>query len=106
MNIKNISNYTKMGKIPLTQEPSQEFQITLDNQNCTISIYQKDESVYMDLYVGENPIFLGVSCLDRVGIKGYDFMSLKGQLWFEDMNGTTNPDYKEFNTRYILYYGI
>lgn len=105
MNIKDITNYTKMGKIPLTQEPSQEFQITLDGQNCTISIYQKDESVYMDLYVDETPIFLGVSCLDRVGIKEFDYMDFKGQLWFEDLNGTQNPDYSGFNTKYILYYG-
>lgn len=105
MNIKDITNYTKVGKIPLTQEPSQEFQITLDDQNCTISVYQKDDNVYMDLYVGETPIFLGVSCLDRVGIKSSEYMDFKGQLWFEDLNGSKNPIYSGFNTQYILFYG-
>lgn len=105
MNIKDITNYTKIGQIPLTQDPSQEFQITLDDQNCTISVYQKDDDVYMDLYVGDKPIFLGVSCLDRVGIKCFDCMNFKGQLWFEDLNGNKNPVYSGFNTQYILYYG-
>ena len=105
MNIKDITNFTKVGKVPLTKEPSQEFQITLGEQNCTLGVYQKDENVYVNLWVGGNPIFLGVSALDRVGLKGFDYMGFKGQLWFEDQNGNENPDYSGFNDRYILYYG-
>ena len=105
MRITDIKNYTKLGTIPLTNEPGQKFQIVLEGQNCTISVYQKDNNVYMDLFVDENPIFLGISCLDRVGIKLAEYMAFQGQLWFEDQNGEQNPDYTGFNKRYLLCYG-
>lgn len=105
MKATDITNYTKQGTITLTNDAAQQFQIVLDGQNCTISVYQKDETVYMDLFVNETPIFLGISCLDRVGIKLSDYMDFKGQLWFEDKNGTQNPQYTGFGERYLLYYG-
>lgn len=101
----DITNYTKIGQIPLTDEPSQQFQIVLNGQNCTIGVYQKDETVFVDLWVDSEPIFLGISALDRVGLKISDYMNFIGQLWFEDKNGTQNPDYTGFSDRYTLYYG-
>ena len=101
----DITNYTKIGQIPLTAEPSQQFQIVLNGQNCTIGVYQKDETVFVDLWVDSEPIFLGISALDRVGLKISDYMNFIGQLWFEDKNGTQNPDYTGFSDRYTLYYG-
>lgn len=106
INATDISQYTKSGQIPLTNEPNQEFQITLNGQNCTIGVYQKDDSVYLNLWVDNEPIFLGVSALDRVGLKMSDYMGFEGQLWFEDKNGTTNPDYTGFGNRFNLYYGL
>ena len=101
----DISNYTKIGIIPLSKDQNQNFQIVLDGQNCTINVYQKDEDVYVDLFVDAEPIFYGLSALDRVGIKLSEYMNFKGQLWFEDQNGTQNPDYTGFGERYLFYYG-
>lgn len=106
INATDISQYTKSGQIPLTSEPNQQFQITLDGQNCTLGVYQKDENVFVDLWVDDNPVFLGVSALDRVGLKISDYMGFEGQLWFEDKNGTMNPDYTGFGNRFNLCYGI
>jgi hypothetical protein len=103
--MKNITEYEVLGTVPLTSEPNQQFQVALEGQNCTLGIYQKDESVFVDLWVDDNPIFLGMMALDRVGLKISDYMGFEGQLWFADQNGTTNPDYTGFGTRYILYYG-
>lgn len=101
----DITQYTKVGQIPLTNEPNQEFQIVLNGQNCVIGVFQKDNSVFVNLWLDNEPIFLGVSALDRVGLKLSDYMAFKGQLWFEDKNGTQKPDYTEFGTRYFFYYG-
>lgn len=103
--MKDISNYEILGTLPLTADPSQQFQIALNGQNCTIGVYQKDESVFVDLWVDDNPIFLGMKALDRVGLKLAEYMGFEGQLWFADQNGTENPDYTGFGTRYLLYYG-
>ena len=103
--MKSITSYEVLGTIPLTAEPSQQFQVSLSGQNCTIGVYQKDKSVFVDLWVDDEPIFLGVSALDRVGLKLADYMGFEGQLWFADQNGTENPYYTGFGTRFLLYYG-
>ena len=105
-NAKNIENYAKMGVVPLTNEPSQQFQIVLNEQACTLAIYQKDENVFADLWVDEEPIFLGVVCINKVGLKAANYMNFKGQLWFEDTKGSLNPNYKDFGERFVLYYGV
>lgn len=101
----DITQYTKVGQIPLTSDPDQEFQIVLNGQNCTIGIFQKDDGVFANLWIDNEPIFLGIRALDRVGLKLSDYMDFEGQLWFEDKNGTQNPDYEGFGTRYLFYYG-
>ena len=106
MTTTDISNYTKIGEIPLTKDVNQEFQIILNGQNCTIGVFQKDETVFVNLWVNSKPIFLGISALDRVGIKLSDYMDFLGQLWFEDKNGTQNPNFNGFGDRYSFYYGI
>lgn len=106
MNAADITNYTKQGSISLDAIPAQQFQIVLGGQNCQLFVYQKDESVYLDLYVDDNLIFSGMLALDRVGIKPTEALNFKGQLWFEDKNGTENPQYTGFGDRWVLYYGI
>ena len=103
--MKSISSYEVVGTVPLSPEPSQQFQVSLNGQNCTIGVYQKDNSVFVDLWVDDEPIFLGIIALDRVGLKLSDYMGFEGQLWFEDQNGTENPVYTGFGTRFLLYYG-
>lgn len=103
--MSDITAYTKQGQIPLTQIPSQQFNIVLGGQNCTIAVYQKDEFVFVDLYVDDILIFAGIKALDRQGIKLAEYMNFDGQIWFEDLNGTENPQYTGFGDRWILYYG-
>lgn len=103
--ISELSEYTKIAQIPLTQVVSQEFEIILKEQSCTLAVYQKDENVFVDLTVDGTVIFAGMKALDRQGLKISDYMAFNGQLWFEDLNGTENPNFSEFGTRFIMYYG-
>ena len=105
METANINNYTKTNIIPLSQVPSQQFEIVLNNQNCRFFVYQKDESVYVDLYVDDVLIFGGMRALDRQGLKIAEYLAFSGQVWFEDLNGTENPNYKGFGERWLFYYG-
>ena len=52
-----------MLKIPLDAIPNQTFNITLNEQNCTIHLYQRGEYMYMDLAVDGNTIRQGMICL-------------------------------------------
>lgn len=55
-----------MNIIPLIKSQDQRFSIVLNNQNCTIRVYQRKEFIYLDLYVGETEIILGCRCATGV----------------------------------------
>lgn len=96
-----------MLEIPLINFPNQELLITLDSQNCTISIYQRDDYTFLDLIVGQEAIVQGAICMPLTPIvqKPANF---KGQLFIWD---STSPDnaqalarYQDLGTRFKLMY--
>lgn len=89
--------------IPLQRIPSQEFNIVLNNQNCTMKIYQRDK-VYCDLTVDGNVIFNGLVALNNTDINLYRTTLFTGRLFFEDLNGNDDPNFSGFGTRWILNY--
>lgn len=91
-----------MDTIPISALPSQTLSITLNGQYCLISVYQKSTGVYLDLTVNAKPICSTAICRDRVGI--VRLLGFVGQLRFVDTQGTNDPDYTGFNTRYKLTY--
>lgn len=93
-----------MQVIPITATPSQRLSATLGGQNCVINIYQKSAGVYADLFVGGNTLLTCVKCHDRNLIVRYTYLGFSGDLSFIDTQGTSDPDYTGFNTRYLLVY--
>ena len=91
-----------MLKIPLKQIPSQKIRVVLGGQNCTLSIYYRFGSLYMDLYVGDNLVEQGAACRNRASIIRVSNSYFSGSLHFLDLLGDKDPDYQLFNDRYIL----
>lgn len=91
-----------MLKIPLKQIPSQKTRVVLAGQNCTLSIYYRFGSVYMDLYVGNNLVEQGAVCRNRASIIRVSNSYFSGSLHFLDLLADNDPDYHLFNVRYIL----
>lgn len=96
-----------MVEVPLIAFPNQELLITLDGQNCTISVYQRDDYTYLDLIVGQETIVQGAICMPITAIvqKPANF---RGQLYMWD---STSPDdaqalakWEELGTRFKLVY--
>lgn len=96
-----------MLQIPISAIANQEFQIVLDDQNCTIHLYQLGDYFYLDLYVGDNTIIEGAIVQPKCGIvpSPTDF---KGQLYIVDEQNTPAqpdlPNLEELGTRFNLYY--
>lgn len=96
-----------MVEVPLIAFPNQELLITLDGQNCTISVYQRDDYTYLDLIVGQETIVQCAICMPITAIvqKPANF---RGQLYMWD---STSPDdaqalakWEELGTRFKLVY--
>ena len=90
--------------IPLRPIPSQDFQILIGAQGCRLKIYQKDSDVYCDLSVDDIAIWAGILCVLDVGIKPAQYLGFKGNLFFRDLQGNSDPNFTGFGTRWFLEY--
>lgn len=96
-----------MIEVPLIAVPNQQLNIILNDQNCTIAIYQRDTRMYLDLFVGQTPIRKGMICLPFAPIISKP-CNFSGQLRIVDILSSPQsqqpPEYSELGTRYKLYY--
>lgn len=88
--------------IPIVATASQTLSVTLGGQFCKLAVYQKSTGVFLDLIVNAATVNSGCICLDRVSI--IRLAGFNGELRFVDTQGTSDPDYTGFNTRYKLVY--
>lgn len=91
--------------IPLQPIPAQTFNVTLNGQACTISLYQKGDYFFMDLSVNGGVIRQCRMVLNRVWFVRYAYLGFVGDLVMFDTQGTNeSPTYYGLGTRYQLYY--
>jgi hypothetical protein len=109
--------------VPLQQVPAQQFDITLNNQSCTIKLYFKQmwiparQDIYtnppvleqvnpgfLDLYVNDVLIVGGVRCMDRNLIVRNTYLGFLGDLSFIDTQGFSDPQPSGLGTRWLLTY--
>ena len=93
-----------MQEIPIRALPRQEFNVLLDDQQCTILLYQRGLYMYMDLTVNGELVTAGAICLDGANLVQYPTTKFKVSLHFADSLGTDPPQYAELNTRFFLLY--
>ena len=98
-------NFDEMLVIPLSAIPAQRFQVVLDNQNCTITIKEREGYCYFSLMVNDTEVVNNVICLAGNNLVPYNNQYFVGSLFFIDKNGYYDvPRYELFNTRFKLLY--
>ena len=90
--------------IPLTQNPSQTLTTNLDGQICQINVYQKFYGVFIDLYVSNSPIIIGVIAQNLNRIVRYKYLGFSGDLFFFDTQGSDDPTFDGLGDRWTLNY--
>ncbi len=78
--------------------------MVLGNQSCQINVYSKLGVLYLDLYVNNAPIILGVQCENANRIVRSVYLGFTGDLIFVDTQGSTDPNYAGLGGRYQLQY--
>lgn len=91
-------------EIPLSAEPSKIYKCILNNQECTIKLYQKGRNMFLDLQVGAEYICTGAVRLNFVPIVQVSSPNFSGNFVFADILGDTSPQYDGLNSRYFLVY--
>ena len=93
-----------MVEIPLQAIPSQELQVILDDQQCTISLYWRTDHLFLDLIVGTEAVAQGMICNNKASVIPFKSLNFKGSLHFYDMLGETVPNWQGLGDRYVFLY--
>lgn len=92
--------------IPLQNQANQDLDTILDNLPVNINIKTTDYGLFMDVTYNGVQVVAGGLCRDRVDINRAKWLGMPSPLWFCDLQGTTDPQFAGFNTRYLLNYGM
>ena len=95
MNVQTIS---------LQQVAAQQIEVPLNKQPCIIRVCQRDDDIYVDLYVNGEAVVLGALARDRVGLTRHSHLPFKGELLFVDTHGSEDPQYTGLGDRWRLLY--
>jgi hypothetical protein len=97
-----------MQQIPLQAVPSQTRKVVLDGQNFQILIYTKtvitEDQIFVDVNVDDVEINSGRIALNLVPLISRTYMGARGNLYFIDTQGLSDPIYTGLGTRYQLIY--
>lgn len=93
-----------MQQVSLQPVPSQQTQVVLDGQSCTISVYVTHQAMCLDLAVGGAPIAYAIQCKNCVSLVPTSYLGFTGWLIFFDTQGTEDPQYTGLGSRWVLLY--
>jgi hypothetical protein len=94
--------------IPLSRIPAQTLNVILAGQYCTLSVYWRQERLYLDLSVGAIAICQGAICQNCADVLQSRSQDFAGTLHFFDQEGDRPPRWDGLHTgssgRWILLY--
>ena len=93
-----------MQQISLQPVASQQTQVVLDGQSCSISVYVKNQCMFFDLAVNGTQIIYAAQCKNLVSLVPTYYLGFTGYLIFFDTQGSDNPVYTGLGTRWVLLY--
>ena len=93
-----------MMQVPLEAVATQTFTVSLGGQNTQINLNSRLGILYMDVYVDNIPIILGVQCQNGNRIVRNTYLGFLGDLIFVDTQGDSDPFFSGLDTRFLLEY--
>lgn len=93
-----------MQVVPLQAVPNQTVAINLSNQAIILNVYDKQGSLYVDVFVSNAPIVVGVVAKYANKIVRDAYLGFIGDFAFFDLVGEDDPTYDQIGSRYFLAY--
>ena len=93
-----------MQQIPLQSISSQQLLVTLDGQQCAISVYVKTQCMFFDLAVNGTQVAYAVQCKNLVSLVPTSYLGFSGWLTLVDTQGSSDPIYTGLGSRWIMLY--
>ena len=89
--------------IPLADVAAQKLTVVLNNQNISLTLYQKSTGFYCDIALNDKLALAGVICQDMNRIIRNSYFGINTDFVFYDIHGSNDPSYPGIGTRYLLY---
>lgn len=93
-----------MQAITLQPIKAQQLNVSLDGQDCIIRLVQRTTGLFVDVALNGIWIVQGVICLNCNKLVRYAHLGFKGELFFSDIVGSSDPIYDELGSRFVLFY--
>jgi hypothetical protein len=90
--------------VPLQPVPSQTLNVQLDNQSCTIDVYQLSTGLFLNLYLGTTLIVGGAICENLNRLVRESYLGFSGDMTFIDNGGSADPIFTGLGSRFSLAY--
>jgi hypothetical protein len=90
--------------VPTQPVPNQELRISLNGQECLISLRQKTQGLFFDLSVGGEQVVTSVIGRDIAPLVCREYAGFSGNFIFLDMTGDDDPNSRELGSRWLLIY--
>jgi len=90
--------------IPLSADPSQTLTVQLGQQACRLVVRQRRTGIFVDLYLNDSPIALGMKACNLVRLVRAKYLGFIGDLFFTDTQGTADPFYTGLGTRFQFFW--
>ena len=92
-------------RVNLLQVPNQEISFNIENDKGFFAVDVKlrtmpTAGLVADVFIDGEAQIYGRRCIDRMPLLLNN--NLGGNLYFKDQFGTLDPNYKEFNDRFLL----
>lgn len=88
--------------IPLLDATNQTFTVKIDDKDCSIRLYESSGYLYMDFIIPFESSSYGSICLNNKEIKIDRQSILRSTLYFQDVEGSSDPVLTGLGTRYFL----
>jgi len=80
--------------IPLATVPNQIRTVVLNNQQCSLSVYQKSTGMFMDIVSNNKIILSGVLCRNQCYLVMNSYLGFIGDfMWVDTLGGNADPVY-------------
>lgn len=90
--------------IPLSPVPSQQVQVVLDDQNCTIQVLTRGERMFLNLACNGQDVQNGAIIENMVPVIQIPNAIFAGTLAMVDTQGDSAPEYSGLGDRWFLCY--
>ena len=90
--------------VPIIDSFAQSLRVSLGGQACRIDIRQKSTGLFLDLYINDATVIIGVACRNQVRVVRSVYLGFVGDLAFVDMQGSEDPSSPGLGSRFLLCY--